>query len=147
MNLLRLTLFSCSAILSVVAAAESPRPRITGISHAAFFVSDMAKARAFYEDFLGFQSPYAIPRKNPGEQLIWIKINDRQSVELFPGSEVAADADRLYHIAIEVEDADAMLAYLRAKGVAGLPPTSTSPIGKIGNKNFTIKDPNGNGVE
>jgi catechol 2,3-dioxygenase-like lactoylglutathione lyase family enzyme len=128
--------------------AKSPalrRPRITGISHAAFFVSDMAKARAFYEGFLGFQSPFSIPRKNPGEHLIWIKINDRQSVELFPGSEVAPDADRLYHIAIEVDDADAMLAYLRAKGIQGLPPAT--PVGKIGNKNFTIKDPHGNGVE
>ena len=138
--------------LAIVSASAQdtktpPRPKIIGVSHAAFFVSDMAKARAFYEGFLGFQSPYSIPRKNPGEQLFWIKINDRQSVELFPGSEVAPDADRLYHIAFEVEDADAMLAYLRAKGVQGLPAGATAPVGKIGNKNFTIKDPAGNGVE
>ena len=136
-----------SGALAWAAPSAPPRPRIVGISHAAFFVSDMVKARGFYEGFLGFASPFSIPRKNPGEHLVWIKINDRQSVELFPGSEVAPEADRLYHIAVEVEDADAMLAYLRAKGVAGLPPTSTSPIGKVGNKNFTIKDPNGNGVE
>jgi catechol 2,3-dioxygenase-like lactoylglutathione lyase family enzyme len=144
MKILRFVLLvlSCASL-----AYAQPRPRIIGISHAAFYVSDMAKARAFYEGFLGFASPFSIPRKNPNEHLVWIKINDRQSVELFPGSEVAPDADRLYHIAIEVDDADAMLAYLRAKGVQGLPPTSASPIGKIGNKNFTIKDPNGNGVE
>jgi lactoylglutathione lyase len=135
-----------STAQDVASATQPRRPRITGISHAAFFVSDMAKARAFYEGFLGFQSPYSIPRKNPNEHLVWIKINDRQSVELFPGSEVTPDADRLYHIALEVDDADAMLSYLRAKGVAGLPPT-TAPLGKIGNKNFTIKDPAGNGVE
>ena len=142
-----LSLLAVLAIAPVVAQEKNmpPRPRITGISHAAFFVSDMAKARAFYEGFLGFQSPYSIPRPKGGD-LIWIKINDRQSVELFPGSEVAADADRLYHIAVEVEDADAMVAYLRAKGIAGLPPTG-APLGKIGNKNFTIKDPSGNGVE
>ena len=139
------TLLLASILLTPLAAQDAPqRPRITGISHAAFYVSDMAKARAFYEDFLGFQSPYSIPRPKGGD-LVWIKINDRQSVELFPGSEVAPDADRLYHIAIEVEDADAMLAYLRAKGVVGLPPAT--PVGKIGNKNFTIKDPAGNGVE
>ena len=139
------TLLLASILLTPLAAQDAPqRPRITGISHAAFYVSDMAKARAFYEDFLGFQSPYSIPRPKGGD-LVWIKINDRQSVELFPGSEVAPDADRLYHIAIEVDDADAMLAYLRAEGVAGLPPAA--PVGKIGNKNFTIKDPAGNGVE
>lgn len=147
----RLALFALGVLFAgrVAVAAEktSPRPRILGVSHAAFYVTDMAKARAFYEGFLGFASPFSIPRKNPAEQLVWIKINDRQSIELFPGSEVEPGSDRLYHIAIEVDDADAMLAYLRAKGVVGLPPTATSPIGKIGNKNFTIKDPNGNGVE
>lgn len=154
MPLLRTLLLFAVVMLNgagaVVAAAPStplPRPKILGVSHAAFYVSDMAKARAFYEEFLGFASPFSIPRKNPNEQLVWIKINDRQSVELFPGSEVAPNADRLYHIALEVEDADAMLAYLRARGVTGLPPGATSPIGRIGNKNFTIKDPNGNGVE
>jgi catechol 2,3-dioxygenase-like lactoylglutathione lyase family enzyme len=141
-----LLLVLATALGAAVAADEAPpRPRITGISHAAFFVSDMRKAREFYEGFLGFASPFSIPRKNPAEPLVWIKINDRQSIELFPGSEVAPDADRLYHIAIEVDDADAMLAYLRARGVQGLPPAA--PVGKIGNKNFTIKDPNGNGVE
>jgi lactoylglutathione lyase len=141
-------IFLVAAVVVVgrLPAGEMPsRPRITGVSHAAFFVSDMPKARAFYEGFLGFQSPYSLPRPKGGE-LVWIKINERQSVELFPGSEVAPGADRLYHIAIEVDDADAMLAYLRARGVAGLPPTR-APIGRIGNKNFTIKDPNGNGRE
>ncbi len=126
-------------------AAETPkRPRITGISHAAFYVTDMAKARAFYEGFLGYQSPFSIPRKDPKEQLVWIKINDRQSIELFPGSEVSPETDRLYHIAIETDDAEAMRLYLQSKGVAVPPKTA---IGKIGNKNYFVKDPNGNTVE
>lgn len=130
---------------SPLGAADAPgRPKITGIAHAAFYVSDMAKARAFYEGFLGFASPYSIPRpNNPGAQLVWIKINDRQSVELFPDP-VAPDADRLYHIAVETEDAEAMRLYLQSKGVAVPPATA---IGKIGNKNYFIKDPNGNTVE
>lgn len=136
------------AMASVASAEEAtkvpPRPRITGISHAAFYVSDMAKARAFYEGFLGFQSPYALPRKNPQEQLVWIKINDRQSVELFPGAEVSPTADRLYHMAVETDDAEGMRLYLQAKGVAVPPKTG---IGTIGNKNYFVKDPNGNTVE
>ena len=137
--------FLVSLILSPLVAQEAPqRPRITGISHAAFYVSDMAKARAFYEGFLGYQSPFSIPRKDATAPLVWIKINDRQSVELFPGSEVASDADRLYHIAVEVDDAEAMRLYLQAKGVAVPPKTG---IGKIGNKNYFVKDPSGNTVE
>lgn len=124
-------------------AAEPQRPRITGISHAAFYVTDMAKARAFYEGFLGYASPFSIPRKNGGD-LVWIKINDRQTVELFPGSEVSPEADRLFHIAVETDDAEAMRVYLASKGVAV--PEKTA-VGKIGNKNYFIKDPNGNTVE
>ncbi|MBL9186005.1 MAG: VOC family protein [Opitutaceae bacterium] len=141
---LRLPLLLLMLFAPLVAQDAPKRPRITGISHAAFYVSDMAKARAFYEDFLGFQSPFSIPRKDPKEQLVWIKINDRQSVELFPGSEVSPEADRLYHIAIETDDAEGMRLYLQAKGVAVPPKTA---IGKIGNKNYFVKDPNGNTVE
>ncbi len=134
-----------AALAGHLAAQDVPkRPRILGISHAAFYVSDMAKARAFYEGLFGFQSPFSIPRKDPKEQLVWIKINDHQTIELFPASEVAADADRLYHIALEVDDAEAMRVYLKSKGVAV--PDKTG-VGKIGNKNYFVKDPNGNTVE
>ena len=125
-------------------AANAPtRPRILGISHAAFYVTDMAKARAFYEGFFGYAEPFTLPRKHGGE-LVWIKINDRQTIELFPGSEVAPGTNRLYHIALETDDAEAMRVYLKSKGVAV--PDKT-PVGKIGNANYFIKDPNGNTVE
>jgi catechol 2,3-dioxygenase-like lactoylglutathione lyase family enzyme len=139
-----LVLIAAAAPIFAQTDASPKRPRITGISHAAFYVSDMVKARAFYEDFLGFQSPFSIPRKDPSQQLVWIKINDRQTVELFPGSEVSPDADRLYHIAVETDDAEGMRLYLQSKGVEVPPKTG---IGKIGNKNYFIKDPNGNTVE
>ncbi len=140
-------LFTLAALMlaALAGAEEAPRrPKIFGISHAGFYVTDMAKARAFYEGFLGFASPFSIPRPTSNEQLVWIKVNDRQSIELFPGSEVAPDADRLYHIAVEVDDAEAMRVYLQSKGVAV--PAKT-PIGRVGNKNYFIKDPNGNRVE
>jgi catechol 2,3-dioxygenase-like lactoylglutathione lyase family enzyme len=136
-----LPLFAAAAL--TLGATAPQRPRITGISHAAFYVTDMTKARAFYEGFLGFASPFSIPRKNGGD-LVWIKINDRQTVELFPGSEVSPAADRLFHIAVETDDAEAMRVYLQSQGVAV--PDKTA-VGKIGNKNYFIKDPNGNTVE
>ena len=141
------SLILLAALATTAVAADSAsaprRPHITGISHAAFYVSDMAKARAFYEGLLGFQSPFSIPRKTGGE-LVWIKINDHQTVELFPGSEVGPDADRMYHFAVEVDDAEAMRVYLKSKGVEV--PDKTA-VGKIGNANYFIKDPNGNIVE
>lgn len=138
-----LVLASCSLRLEAQESSALKRPRIMGVSHAAFYVTDMAKARAFYEGFLGFASPFSIPRPKSGE-LVWIKINDRQSVELFPGSEVASDAPRLYHVALEVDDAEAMRVYLRSRGVTV--PDST-PVGRIGNRNYFVRDPSGNIVE
>jgi catechol 2,3-dioxygenase-like lactoylglutathione lyase family enzyme len=142
---LALLLVAASAFAAdPVSPAPAPqRPRIVGLSHAAFYVSDMAKARQFYEDFLGYQSPYTLPRKGGGE-LVAIKINDHQVIELFPGSEVAPDAPRLFHIAVEVDDAEAMRVYLKSRGVEV--PEKT-PQGKAGNANYFIKDPSGNIVE
>src|SRR4051794_15309243 len=92
--LLRLLFVSLPVLAHAAESAPASavqRPRIVGISHAAFYVTDMAKARAFYEGFLGYASPFSIPRKNGGE-LVWIKINDHQSVELFPAAEVSPNA-------------------------------------------------------
>ena len=94
-------------------AGEAQRPRILGLPHVAYRVNDMPEAIAFYTDFFGYEVPYTLPRSTDrGEELVWIKINDRQSVELFPGSEVAPDSDRMYHFAVETDDADAMRLYL-----------------------------------
>ncbi len=141
-RLSRLLLLLVIPALSL-SASDFKRPRITGISHAAFYVTDLAKARAFYEGFLGYASPYSLPRKDSSE-LVWIKINDRQTIELFPGAEVTPQTDRLYHIALETDDAESMRLYLAARGVKV--PDKTG-VGKIGNKNYFIKDPNGNTVE
>ena len=94
-----------TALLTTAAAQTNPaphRPRILGLARASFYVTDPVKARAFYTDFLGFSSPYSVPQRD-GEPLGVIKINDRQSVELRPGAGVSPAADRLHHVAFEVE--------------------------------------------
>ena len=55
-------------------------------------------SRAFYKDFLGFAEPYSLPNADGTLHLTWIKINDDQTIELFPEKE--AGTDRLYHIAL-----------------------------------------------
>ena len=124
-------------------AADAPkRPHTTGLSHMALYVHDLEKSRAFYKDFLGFAEPYSLTNQDGSIHLTWIKINDRQSIELFPETE--AGSDRLYHVALETDDAEALRLYLAAHGVAV--PDKTAR-GKIGNKNYTIKDPDDHIVE
>ncbi len=120
-----------------------PRPHIIGLSHIALYVHDIrAIPRLFYKDFLGFDEPFSTTNKDGTLHLTWIKINDHQTIEIFPEKE--AGTDRLNHYAIETDDADAMRLYLAAKG---LKVPATTPVGSIGNANFMIQDPDGHSVE
>jgi catechol 2,3-dioxygenase-like lactoylglutathione lyase family enzyme len=130
------------ASLSLLAADEPQRPHIIGLSHIALYVHDLDKSRAFYKDFLGFAEPYSLTNKDGTVHLTWIKINDRQTIELFPETET--NSDRLYHVALETDDAIGMRNYLAARGVAV--PAKVGK-GKIGNLNYFIHDPDGHIVE
>src|SRR5437763_15724667 len=48
--------------LQSAGADQMARPHVLGISHMALFVRDLAKSRAFYEDFLGYAEPYKLKR-------------------------------------------------------------------------------------
>ncbi len=127
---------------AAVRAEEPKRPHITGVAHIALFVHDIEKSRAFYKDFLGFEEPFSLKNPDGSLSLTFIKINDHQYVELFP--EKAAGTDRLNHISIEPDDAEAMRVYLGAHGVK-VP--EKVPKGRIRNSNFNVKDPEGHTVE
>src|SRR5438132_12903862 len=148
MNALRLVPLACLlAILlgpssSALAADGARRPPIIGLSHIALYVHDIEKSRALYKDFLGFDEPFFVTNKNGSLHLTWIKINDRQTIELFP--EKAAGTDQLNHIAFETDDAEAMRTYLASRGIKVPEKVDT---GRIRNLNFNITDPDGHTVE
>jgi lactoylglutathione lyase len=121
---------------SLAPAADAPaRPRIVGISHVAFRVSDVARARSFYQDVLGYKAV-------PSPQGLRVAVNERQYVELRTGLHPAED--RLDHLALQTDDAEAMRRYLASRGTA-VPTT----VGRdeSGNRAFTVLDPEGRAVE
>jgi catechol 2,3-dioxygenase-like lactoylglutathione lyase family enzyme len=118
------------------------RPKILGVAHIALFVSDLAKARAFYQDLLGFDEPFTLPKPDGSVQIAFVKINDRQWIELF--NQPTAGEGQLNHLALYTDDADRMRDYLAGRGVQ-VP--AAVPRGRTGNKNFTVKDPDGHTVE
>ncbi|WP_051669487.1 VOC family protein [Bryobacter aggregatus] len=123
-------------------AAELKRPKITGVAHIALYVSDMEKAREYYHGLLGFSEPYSLQNPDGSLSMTFFKVNDRQYIELFP--EKKANTDRLNHISVETDDIEGMRNYLASKGVAV--PEKVG-IGRIKNKNFNVKDPDGNTIE
>src|SRR5438094_3879202 len=135
------TLIALLAVAPLL-TAQPQRPRILGVAHIALYVSDIEKSRAFYKDFLGFGEPFKLDNPDGSLSLTFIKVNDRQYIELFPG--LKPGADRLNHISIQTDGAEAMRVYLASRGVAV--PDKT-PKGRIRNSNFNVKDPDGHTVE
>src|SRR5947209_10463665 len=111
-----IAIFVAGALACCLSAADAPqRPRLTGVAHIALFVHDMEKSRAFYKDFLGLGEPFSLDKPEGGLSMTFIKVNDRQYIELFP--EVTPGSDRLNHISVETDDIEPLRTHLAAKGV------------------------------
>lgn len=125
-------------------AAPVP-PRVLGLSHVAVKATDYEGSVAFYRDFLGFaEQGRLFDLKNGRPQLVFLKINDTQSIEVFDASNVTQVAGNLYQIALQIEDAEAMRLHLLKLGFK-LPPKV--PLGQMLNANFMVRDPNGYIIE
>src|SRR5215470_4089212 len=104
-------------VASLLAQSAPARPKTLGVAHMAVYVGDLAKARTFYKDFLGFdEEPFTLKKSDGSERIAFIKINDRQFVELF--AENTRGEGQLNHVSIYTDNADQMRDYLAAKGVA-----------------------------
>jgi catechol 2,3-dioxygenase-like lactoylglutathione lyase family enzyme len=125
------------------AQSTSPRPKILGISHVGFFVSDLPKALDFWHGLLGYEEPYDLKNPDGTTRIAFIKINDHQHVELF-NQQPPAGSGHLSHIAFIVSNAEQMRLYLASRGI---PVNSKVGKGKTGDLNFEITDPDGNLVE
>jgi len=125
----------CAAVSASARAAE--RPPIVGVSHIAFHVSDVPKARAFYGGLLGYDE---VAGKASPDGRVRFRINGRQYVEIVPGL-VAGSDDRLDHVAFETTDIDALRAYLEEKGLK-----SRVPV-EAGHRGLLVIDPDGHSVE
>jgi catechol 2,3-dioxygenase-like lactoylglutathione lyase family enzyme len=142
MKSLLLALLLLTACAGKQPAPPAARPRILGIGHMALYVSDLAKARGFYRDFLGFEEPYSLKRPDGGDRIAFIKINDEQYLELF--DEPPKNDGRVNHIAFYTDDAEGLRRALAARGVKV--PAAVGK-GKIGNAQFGVVDPDGHNVE
>lgn len=88
--------------------------KITNVAFFAYGVSDMKKARGFYEGFLGL-TPNGEFDKEPDSMYVEYDIGETTlgigSSEQWPPSEAGASA------ALEVDDLDALIAAVKDKGI------------------------------
>ncbi|QMV17943.1 bleomycin resistance protein [Granulicella sp. 5B5] len=132
------------AVTSLPAQQPAPRPRITGISHVGYFVSDLPKALNFWHGLLGYDESYTLDKPGTNEvRIAFIKINDHQHIELF--NEPPTDPPSMMsHLCFSVDNIAQTRAYLRSKGYNVKPGHGTTHTGDYA---FEIKDPNGMLIE
>lgn len=91
------------------------------IHHVAIICSDYAASKRFYTEILGFEAIHEAYRQERQSYKLDLRVGDSQ-IELFsfptpPPRVSQPEACGLRHLAFEVEDVAASLAYLRSQGV------------------------------
>ena len=113
---------------------------LAGLAHVAFRVSDLEKTEDFYRK-LGYERAFAFTDAGKTTQ-VFIKINDRQFVELYPRTQDSQPMG-LTHVCFEATDIEAVrAAYVKQ----GLDPPEAKKA-RAGNLLFVIHDPEGQLLE
>ena len=118
------------------------------IDHVEIITSNFEKTLAFYTNILGFKVGDSKPiNKPPLLEVVYIKLGDTV-IELISADKPEARPKNFWHvgycrIALEVEDMEKSIAYLKSKGVK-----ITVPPANLGNSlRAEFEDPDGLSIE
>lgn len=134
------------ALFPAICAAQwgPPRPKITGISHVGYYVSDLPAALTFWHGLLGFDVYWELKKPGSDEtRIAFLKINDHQHVELF-NEPTPHPPNMLSHICFTTDSIVNMRGYLASSGISVPKEIGTTKAGDLA---FEIKDPDGMLVE
>ena len=139
-----------------------PGQLFEGITHVALKVRDLDKQLEFYSRIFGFKEMFRLHSNDGAVFLVYLRINDRQYLELFPdatGEETPTpDARGYQHICLDVIDLDRTIEAIRSHGakmcrwhedLSGIFEVEDTAItmGLDGNRQSWVKDPEGNRIE
>ncbi len=119
------------------------------IDHVEIIPQDMGKTMDFYTGVLGFKVKQRIPARpgSPWKEVAYLTLNDSMIEVLAAATpaplSTASEQVGYRMMAIEVEDMDKAIEYLKTKGVE-----LSRPVMQLGkSKRAEIKDPNGLSIE
>lgn len=117
---------------------------ITGIAHICFTVSDLDRSIQFYQEGLGFTHAFDFVRDTGERHGCYLHIGGRNFIEMFVGPVDPPVKGQAYrHFCLEVDDIQATVAELRAKGIE----CSEIKLGKDQSYQSWVTDPDGNRIE
>lgn len=120
---------------------------IVGLTHAAVRVTDIDRSLEFYCGLLGLQEQFRLTKDDGRPWLVYLKVAERQFIELFPGATGVHEAPQgaaLVHICLEVDDIQATYRELTGRGLE----TRGEPkLGADGSWQFWTADPDGSPIE
>jgi glyoxylase I family protein len=115
---------------------------IKQVAHICIGSTDLAKTEHFYCDILGMERGFDF-LKNDELYGFYIKAGENTYIEVFTQDEVKSERPLLQHLCFEVEDLEAAIAEIKAKGV------DVTPKKQGGDKSWQawIADPSGVRIE
>lgn len=122
--------------------------KILGLGHIGLYVSDIARSRNFYENILGFECIFSY--RNSGVTPVAFEKNGTCILEIVEKADVASRKDgNVDHIALSVENIEAVKAKLDAKGIVFEDPdiTSCPECFPNGSKWILFRGPDGEHLE
>jgi lactoylglutathione lyase len=118
---------------------------ITDIGHAAFAAYDLDRSLEFYA-LLGIHESFRLHRDDGSLMLIYLHVAGDRFIEVFPGGP-PPDPQRkgsFMHLCLLTDDLHALVADLTEKGIVLM---RELKVGKDGNWQAWIRDPDGNAIE
>jgi catechol 2,3-dioxygenase-like lactoylglutathione lyase family enzyme len=117
---------------------------IKGIAHVCFVVRDLDASIAYYRDKVGLRPAFEFIN-DKGERFgVYLHAGERTFLELFVGKLAPRAAGQSYqHVCLEVDDVEATVADLRARGVE----VTDAVLGSDHSWQAWLTDPDGNRIE
>lgn len=135
-----LAIAPCGAPCSGQTAKPAQSPALAGIAHAAIRVADLNNSRDFYRK-LGFEEAFAFEKDGVPTQS-FIKVNDRQFIELYPRRQ-ASEPIGFLHVCFESTGIEELNRYYVSQGLSPIPVRKAG----AGNLLFTMEGPEKQNIE
>ena len=119
-------------------STKSSGLKLNHVNHVVYLVRDTRRSMEFYHDFLGIKQ---IPSQVDNPNVTWLQLPSGVMLHLIETDQAPCPEES--HIAFEVEDFDAAMEAVKAKGLE----ITRSGVRNDGQRFLFTHDPNGNRVE